>query len=735
MLYAVRPATSTPLFLTQMTKKPDQSSVPETENSEDLFAAHMQLGEEYLAIGKPGEAKICFKKALIIKPDNASPWFKVGITHYRLDEDAKAIGALVQANSLAPNDPTILNALGAAYGRSGQLKEAIDSFIEACRLEPDHAGAAMNCGRILFSLGKFDQAEAWLNKAATVRPRHAITLTLLTQVRLALGQPKLAVMSGEDAVQADPEHYEARLPLGQAHLSVRDLQSAHEHLTLFLEHNPDHPEALYYLAKTEEQSGKAEVAKDLYRRVAVLEIESEFRALIRLKIALTLPVVCESDSAIAQYRKEIKEALETVPREPVTDVYSAGGFTNFYLAYHGENDRTLQERIAAFYLECSPDLAACAPHVGQAPKREIIRIGIASSFLRSHTVGYLCAGLVEHLDRNRFEVVLLRCPVLPVDDSVASVLANMADRVVDLPDDLRQAREIVAGEEADLIYFPEIGMDDLVYFLAFARSAPVQVMGWGHPVTSGIPNMDAFLSVAGMEPEKANEHYSEDLIELGGLSICVTEPVIPTTAPDRAAFGINPDVPAYLCAQSLYKIHPGFDSTIAALLEKDSSAHIYFLTIHSHADEVFLRRLEKSAGPHIGRIKILPRVKSRDFTSLLSCADVLLDIPHWSGGKTSLESLRTGTPIVHWPGEFMRGRHTLAFYRRMGMMDCVVDSAEAYVETAYRLVHDQPFRTSVRKRIREKAHLLFNDTSAIGEISDVFERLVLESRQPTKKPN
>jgi predicted O-linked N-acetylglucosamine transferase (SPINDLY family) len=61
-------------------------------------------------------------------------------------------------------------------------------------------------------------------------------------------------------------------------------------------------------------------------------------------------------------------------------------------------------------------------------------------------------------------------------------------------------------------------------------------------------------------------------------------------------------------------------------------------------------------------------------------------------------------------------------------MDCVVDSAEAYAETAYRLVHDKGFRTSVREKIRANAPKLFNDTSAIGEISDIFEQLILESR-------
>ncbi len=61
-------------------------------------------------------------------------------------------------------------------------------------------------------------------------------------------------------------------------------------------------------------------------------------------------------------------------------------------------------------------------------------------------------------------------------------------------------------------------------------------------------------------------------------------------------------------------------------------------------------------------------------------------------------------------------------------MDCVVHNAEDYVDTAVRLVHDRPFRTSVRAKIADTAGVLFNDTSAIDEISGVFETLIRESR-------
>ena len=231
-----------------------------------------------------------------------------------------------------------------------------------------------------------------------------------------------------------------------------------------------------------------------------------------------------------------------------------------------------------------------------------------------------------------------------------------------------------------------------------------------------------------MEPEDSSSHYSERLISLKGLSVCVAKPVIDDTTPDRKDFGLDPESPVYLCAQSLYKIHPEFDLLIAEILNKDKRAHVYFLSIRSQADDIFLSRLRRRVGPHKDRVHLLPRVPSKEFPLLLKAADVLLDVPHWSGGKTSLESFAAGTPIVHWPGQFMRGRHTLAFYKRMGVEDCIVAGAEEYVDTAIRLVHDETFRMSVRRKIAETSDSLFNDCTAIDEISDVFEALIRESR-------
>ena len=60
-------------------------------------------------------------------------------------------------------------------------------------------------------------------------------------------------------------------------------------------------------------------------------------------------------------------------------------------------------------------------------------------------------------------------------------------------------------------------MDIRTYFLAFSRLARVQCVTWGHPDTTGIPNMDYFISSNLIEPKEADEHYSEKLQRLNVL--------------------------------------------------------------------------------------------------------------------------------------------------------------------------------------------------------------------------
>jgi hypothetical protein len=99
---------------------------------------------------------------------------------------------------------------------------------------------------------------------------------------------------------------------------------------------------------------------------------------------------------------------------------------------------------------------------------------------------------------------------------------------------LPQWQAQVAALELDALFYPDIGMWPSTYFLAYARLAPVQMVSYGHPDTTGIDTVDYFLGGdAPMEPEGAEAYYSERLVRFTRLPFCYQLFSLPTSIPSR----------------------------------------------------------------------------------------------------------------------------------------------------------------------------------------------------------
>jgi predicted O-linked N-acetylglucosamine transferase (SPINDLY family) len=91
----------------------------------------------------------------------------------------------------------------------------------------------------------------------------------------------------------------------------------------------------------------------------------------------------------------------------------------------------------------------------------------------------------------------------------------------------------------------------------------------------------------------------------------------------------------------------------------------------------------------------------------------------WGGGNTAYEAF-AGAPIVTLPGAFMRGRVTAAAAAQLGVTDTVVDSIEAYVETAVRLASDPGWRRQLGEAIVAGHHRLYEDQAAVAALEEFF---------------
>jgi predicted O-linked N-acetylglucosamine transferase (SPINDLY family) len=265
--------------------------------------------------------------------------------------------------------------------------------------------------------------------------------------------------------------------------------------------------------------------------------------------------------------------------------------------------------------------------------------------------------------------------------------------------------------------------------LAGLRLAPVQCAAWGHPVTSGLPTIDYFLSSELMEPENADEHYTEQLIRLPNLSVDYERVTLPANPKSRESFGIGQDAFVYLSSQSLFKYLPHYDGIFPAIASRVPNARFVFISNPSkYVTRDFKDRLATAFDSKGLRFEtfclVQPRLNPDDFLSLNLMSNVLLDTISWSGGQTTLEAISCGLPVVTSPTQFMRGRHAFAMLRLMELEETIASNQNEYTAIAVKLAREHAFYAQVKEKILNNRHRIFEDLSATRALETFFEDAV-----------
>jgi predicted O-linked N-acetylglucosamine transferase (SPINDLY family) len=332
------------------------------------------------------------------------------------------------------------------------------------------------------------------------------------------------------------------------------------------------------------------------------------------------------------------------------------------------------------------------------------------------------------LDRDRFHVSGYHTG--SERDGETGAATAMCDRFVQGPLSLDGWRRTVLDDAPHVLIFPEIGMDKVSAQLAAQRLAAVQCVSWGHPVTSGFPTIDYFISSDLMESADAAGHYSEKLVRLPNLSIYLEPPDVAPPAIDRVKLGLREMAVVYWCGQSLPKYLPQFDEVFARISAEVPEAQFVFIEFGggSGVTELFRNRLERAfraAGLNAGdHCVFLPRLAPDLFVAAIGQCDVVLDSIGWSGCNSILESLVHNLPIVALAGAMMRGRHAAAILEMMDVGETTARTIDEYVAIAGALGRDDAKRNALSAQIAGQKHRIYRDLDCIASLQEFLDKAV-----------
>ncbi len=710
------------------------------EEETAVAAAFYLIGGCSVRAGEIELAGKFFSLALNARPEIPNPYFALSIlNNYHGDRN---LSLSLHKKGLLRADPVLLKKTNVLYDEANFLvsqqeyEEAVELIEEALEMTPFLAPLLRRLGDCYHDLKQFERAEEVYRECLLQNPVFIEPYrNLAVCVDKIHHDPYRAIPILEEALRIWDKYTEARYYLGELFRRLDKPAEAYEHYRFITENDPDYTEAYRRRADSIRDIGGIEEAIEYYN--IYKEKNPSRESSVKMDIAFSIPPILDSKEEAEEYHDKLENTLKEYQNDTFSIVDPARDIrgVNFYSAYLGKNERDIQKMTANIFRKSSPLLRYKSKHLDKPRKEGKIRLGIFSCSLKRHSVGRLLYRTILQLPRDVFDITIIFGD--QTNDEIVQILKgqfnwiNVHKSISE--GHMQEAQEDVNALELDILYYPDIGMDVQSYFMAYSRFAPVQIVSWHHPLTTGIDTIDYTISSKKFEVEEAQNHFTEKLILFESTIQNFERIRNYKCQKTRQDFGFSDDDNLYGCPQSSFKIHPDFDDIFKGILEKDPKALILLLEAHKGPwDEALKKRFAKTMPDVMDRIRFLDRTTITGVHDYMNIFDVSLDPPHWSGGVTSLEAFSQGCPVITLPSPYTRARLTYGFYLEMGIEDCIASTPEEYIDIAVKVASDRKIRKDISERILEKCDVLYDNPECAIELAEFFQ-LAFEAHQKGEK--
>ncbi|MBK8284546.1 MAG: tetratricopeptide repeat protein [Ahniella sp.] len=560
-------------------------------------------------------AREAVRSAIALQPDSSAAHalaFDIAELQGDLETADSAFQQLLRIDSRAIERRL---ALGNQSFDRGDFDRAAWHFAAFVKHAPSRVDGYLNLAAAQAQLGALQHASETLKLGIRKSPNDARLLARLCELDEGVGEtPADRIANCQALLQLEPGHEQGRFLLACAHLAAFEFEAARRELDALLATAALPWPALWVRAHYP--------ANPVYPDIpATLAYRAELKAMIT-----------QLETDLADGRIDAALAARMLASCP-----------NYFLGYLNDLDLTLPVGYAAALrkLALQSGLRDAEPSTTrQAGEPVRKRVVIVSAHLWRHSVSRVWRDLLCALPRDEFELRL--ADLTGTEDDSTQLWRSRADHWETGSRSVEAWRDWIAAQHADVIVYPDIGMEPITQALACVRLAPIQVTTWGHPVSTGQSCIDFFLGSNLAEPEGAEKHYSERLVRIAGLAASYR--LVP---PEWLGFAPPKQRTRLVCLQNAFKLMPEQDDAFVRILDGIPDAELYLLaSSHGQALQSIETRLRQRLTPEQNtRLFVLGFLDYPDYHALLGSADLALDSWGWSGGLTSLDALCLGVPV------------------------------------------------------------------------------------------
>ena len=653
----------------------------------------LRLAESMRAEGRLTEAASAYEQALERAPDRPEALIALGAIRIQLGEPIAAQSLLVRACGVAPEMAEAWDALGLALMMAKDLASAVTAFIEARRREParlefaEHLFAAVERSQRLEE-GAHDKVLALAELECVEHPANPVAHALRALLLEAGGRRDEAIDALETATILAPESAGLMALHGAVLARALRLREAAPVLRRAHAADPENPSLASNLA--------AVLMRLHFPAEACALLEEAHRRMPQAEFVLCNAATATASrgrqaEAVALARRAIRLAPGSVlARRTLACV----------MAYDDASSGTALSQALDDVAAVLPRAAAVPIAIPDPARR--LRVGLLSGSFRTHPVGWLTIAGLEALPRDGFDLVGFSAASWgdAMNRRFRAITSSWHD-ISGLSD--AAAAALIRANDIDVLIDLGGYGDTGRMTLCALRPAPMQVKWVGMQFhTSGLPEMDWFITDRWETPPELAGLYSERLLTLPDGYVCYSPPA---DAPDCVA------PPAFAngfvtfgCMNNLAKVTPAVLAVWARILRDLPEARLRLRAQQFCEAETadFVRDAFVAAGVEAERVLIGGPLPHRAFLDEYNRIDIALDPFPYSGGLTTCEALWMGVPTIALPGESFAARHSLSHLSNVGLADWAAGDVQSYHAMALRRAADLPALAALRAGLRAR---------------------------------
>jgi predicted O-linked N-acetylglucosamine transferase (SPINDLY family) len=432
---------------------------------------------------------------------------------------------------------------------------------------------------------------------------------------------------------------------------------------------------------------------------------------------------CDTSKFLSQFNIELTKLSVFIDLKRMDEASKSVGLVQpYYIAYFKNNNKDLLMKygeicsdVMRFWQEKRLNLSLQS----KLNNTKKIKLGIISSHIRYHSIwNAFLKGIITQIDKEKFELYIYYLE--GSHDEETNTAKNNVYRFISGPKSLEAWYDIINNDNLDVVFFPEIGMNQKTLQLASMRIAKSQLTSWGHPETSGLPTIDYYLSASILEDSNSANNYSEKLVCLDNMGCYFDPPSLEKEDIDLSTFGINLSSNILLCLGVPNKFHPDNDWIFIEISKRITDHQLIFMQDRESSYKVLEKRLrlkfKKNGLKSEGKIIFIPYLTRNGFNTLMNAGKILLDNMYFSSFNTSMQALGCNLPVVTMQGNFMRSKATSGMLKMIKVEELIATNEKKYIQIIEKLINDDEYYKFLKDKIKKNIDLLYRDTAPIRSL-------------------